>query len=63
MALTLNSLRQSDAYMHRKSNNHWLYIKTMAWRQPGDKSLSDQMMEYYSLDPQEQTSVKFYSKS
>ena len=34
----------------------------MAWRQQGNKPLSDPMLKYCWLAPQEQTSVKFLSK-
>ena len=32
----------------------------MAWRLGGAKPLSEPMLEYCQLDPEEQTSVKFY---
>ena len=34
-------------------------VKIMAYRLVGTKPLSEPMLEYYQLDPKEQTSVKF----
>ena len=53
----INSLRPSDAYMHPQPRTSLAQI--MACRLFGAKPLSEPMLEYYQLDPWEQTSVKF----
>ena len=44
-----NSLRPSDASMHRKSSYHW--FRLMACRLVGAKPLSQPMLVYCQLDP------------
>ena len=54
---SVNSLRQSEAYMHWSPRSSLVQI--MACRLFGAKPLSKPMLGYCQLYPQEQTSVKF----
>ena len=53
----LNSLRPSDAYTCQKPNLPLVQI--IACRLFGAKPLYEPMLEYHSLDPWEQPSMKF----
>ena len=56
----VNSLRPSDAYMHRQPRTS--LVQTMICCLFSAKPLSEPVLEYCLVDPWEQTSVKFYSK-
>ena len=56
----VNSLRPSDAYMRHQPRPS--LVQMMACHLIGAKPLSEPMLYYCQLDPQEQTSVKLYSK-
>ena len=56
----IKSLKPSDAYVRHQPRPSLVQI--MSWRLFGTKPLSEPMMYYCHSDPEEEASVKLYSK-